>query len=123
MCQKRCLQTVNRTDLLPLPFCKNRWVEDKNVAARGIAVWPYRIEFIKYYHSLSQSKRPKDNKSYDLLVQSHTYRLMFAKLQFFHDVANILSEVLTKFQTDNPIMPFLSYLLESIKAYEILYFS
>ena len=39
---------------------------------------------------------------------------MFAKMQFFHDIANILSEFLTKFQTDNPVMPFLSDLLESI---------
>ena len=39
---------------------------------------------------------------------------MFAKMGFFHDSANILSEFLTKFQTDNPVMPFLSDLLESI---------
>ena len=44
-------KTVNRTDLFLLPFCKTRWVEDKNVAARGIAVWSYMTEFIKYYHT------------------------------------------------------------------------
>ena len=121
MSQKGCLQnrrnaykTLNRTDLFPLPFCKTRWVEDKNLAARRIAVWPYMIEFIKYYQPLSQSKRPKNNKSYDLLVQSHTDRLVFSKMQFFHDIANILREFLTKFQTDNQLMPFLSDLLESI---------
>ena len=107
-------KTVNRTDLFPLSFCKTCWIEDKNFAARGIAVWPYMIEFIKYYQSLSQSKRPKNNKSYDLLVQSHTDHLTFAKIQFFHDIANILSEFLTKFQTDKPVMPFLSDILESI---------
>ena len=53
------------------------------------------------------------NKSYDLLVQSHTDCLMFAKRQFFHDIAIILSEFSTKFQTDNPVMPFHSDLLES----------
>ena len=72
---------VNQTDLFPLPFCKTHWVEDKNVAARGIAIWPYMIELTKYYRSLSQSKRPKNNKSYDLLVQSHTDR--FCKNAFF----------------------------------------
>ena len=91
-------KTANRTDSFPLPFCKTLWVEDKNVAARGIVVWPHMIEFIKYYQSLSQLKKPKNNKSYDLLVQSHTDRFMFAKWQFFHDIANILSEFLTKFQ-------------------------
>ena len=39
---------------------------------------------------------------------------MFAKTHFFHDIANILSEFLMKFQTDNPVMSFLSDLLESI---------
>ena len=42
MCLKECLQNC-QTDLLPLPFCKTHWVEDKNVAARGIAVWLYMI--------------------------------------------------------------------------------
>ena len=54
-------KTVNRTGLFTLPFCKTRWIEDKNVAARGIAVWPNMIEFIKHYQFLSQSKRPKNN--------------------------------------------------------------
>ena len=72
------------------------------------------IEFGKYCHSLSQPERPKDNKSYDLLVQNHTDHLMLAKMQFFHDIANVLSEFLTKFQTDNPVILFLSDLQESI---------
>ena len=71
------------------------------------------IEFGKYCHSLSQPERPKD-KSYDLLVQNHTDHLMFGKMQFFHDIANVLSEFLTKFQTDDPVMLFLSDLQESI---------
>ena len=47
-------------------------------------------------------------------MQSRTDRLMFAKMQFFHDIANILTEFLTKFQTDNQVMPFFSDLLENI---------
>ena len=35
------------------------------------------------------------------------------KCNFFYDTANILSEFLTNFQTDNPVMPFPSDLLES----------
>ena len=107
-CARRdVFKAVNQTDLFPFPFCKTCWVEDKNVAARGTAVWSYMIEFIKYYQSLSQSKWPKNNKSYDLLVQSHTDRLMFAQMRFFHDISKILSKFLTKFQIDNPVMPFL----------------
>ena len=84
-----CTSNVNQADLFPLPFCKT-CVADKNGAARGIAVWPYMIELLKYYQSLSL---------YDFLMQSHTDHLLFAKMEFFHDIANILNEFLTKFQT------------------------
>ena len=45
-------------------------------------------------------------------MQCHADSLMFAKMQFFHNIANILSEFLTNFQTDKPVMPFLSDLLK-----------
>ena len=77
------------------------------------------IEFIKYYQPSSQSK---DNKSYDLLVQSHSDRLTFAKIQFFLDIANIFSEFLKRFQSDNPVMPFLSDLLKSILKKHMKFF-
>ena len=47
-------------------------------------------------------------------MQSHTDRLIFAKMHFFHDIADIMNNFLTKFQTDNPSVPFLSGLLEII---------
>ena len=77
------------------------------------------IEFIKYYQPSSQSK---DNKSYGLLVQSHSDRLTFAKIQFFLDIANMFSEFLKRFQSDNPVMPFLSDLLKSILKKHMKFF-
>ena len=115
-------KTVNRTNSFQLSLCMTRWVEDKSVAARGIAVWPYMIEIIKYYQSLAQLERPKNKKSYDLLGQSHTDRLMFSKMQFVHNIANILSEFLTRFQTVNPAIHFLSDLLESVLRRLIKFF-
>nr|XP_047134852.1 uncharacterized protein LOC124812369 [Hydra vulgaris] len=53
---------VCETDLLALPFCATRWVEDEGVASRGIVVWPNMVKIIKYWESLCKSKRPK-NKS------------------------------------------------------------
>ena len=114
-CARRDIyKTVNRTDLFPLPFCKTRWVEDEKVAVRGIEVWPCIVEFIKYFQSLTQSKRPKNNKSYDTLVRNYNDKLMLSKMQFFHDIARILREFLLYFQTDNPMMPFMSDVLEKI---------
>ena len=47
---------------------------------------------------------------------------MFSKMQFVHDIANILSEFLTKFQTVNPAILFLSDLLESVLRRLIKFF-
>ena len=67
---------------------------------------------INHFQSLSQSKRPKNNKSYDLLVKYADDSLILVKFQFFKDIASILSSYLVKFQTDAPIMPFVSGVLE-----------
>lgn len=41
-------------------------------------------------------------------------KLILAKFQFFHDIAEILSVFLKQFQTDNPVMPFICDVLETI---------
>ena len=43
-------------------------------------------------------------------------------MHFFHDIATILGEFLTTLQTDNPVMPFFSDLLESILIRLIKFF-
>ena len=59
-CARRDIyKTVNRIDLFPLPFCEACWVEDKNVAARGIAIKSYMIKFIKNYHLYHNRKGQK----------------------------------------------------------------
>ena len=39
---------------------------------------------------------------------------MKVKLQFFVDVASMMSSYLKQFQTDNPMMPFVSEVLENL---------
>ena len=52
-------------------FCATRWVGDRSVAERAIEVWSPCVNLIRYYESLSKSKRPK-NKSYERLVNQCT---------------------------------------------------
>ena len=63
---------------------------------------------------LSASKRPKQNKSYEALVKHYLDRVMLAKFHFFKFVASIFKNYLTSFQTDNPMLPFLSEAVEKI---------
>ena len=69
---------------------------------------------MKYWLSLSVSKRPRYNKSYDTLVTHHKYPLVVARLHFFRYIASILKALLVRFQTDRPMVPFLSEELDSI---------
>ena len=105
-------KTVNRINEFPLHFCKTCWVGDESVAACAIDVWPNIVQLIKHLKSLFQSQQPK-NKSYDCLLKHHVDNLM-CQFQFFQDVAGILSEFLKQFQTDRPVLPFLSDILEYI---------
>ena len=62
---------------------------------------------------LSKSKRPK-NKSYEVLVNNYHDPLIPAKLRFFDFIASIFKPYLTIFQTDFPVVPFMSCELEKI---------
>ena len=42
-----------------IPFCKTRWIEDEYVVKRAIQLWVNVFPIIKYWQSLSKSKKPK----------------------------------------------------------------
>ena len=98
-------------DIFPLHFYKTRWVGDKPVAARGILIWENMVQVVKYWFSLSKSKRPRNNKSFDTLVKYHTDKLIIRKLHFFKYIASILKQFLHRFQTSKPIIPLLAVAL------------
>ena len=95
-------------------FCSTRWFEEESVASRAIEIWESIFKVIKYQQVLSASKRPKQNKSYETLVKHYLDRVMLAKFHFFKFVASIFKNYLTSFQTDNPMLPFLSEAVEKI---------
>ena len=38
---------ITGSNKFPLPFCGNRWVEDKKVAERALQIWPAVMVYIK----------------------------------------------------------------------------
>lgn len=68
---------------------------------------------VTYWESLCKSKRPKC-KSYEVLVSHYKDKLMLAKFTFLKKIANRLKGYLIPFQTDNPMVPFLSDTLEGM---------
>ena len=76
-------------------------------------VWENAVNVIKHFQALCKSKQRTKNNSYDTLVTHQTDVLMKIKIQFFVDVASMMSWYLKQFQTDNPMMPFASEILDN----------
>ena len=96
------------SDVFPLHFCKTRRVEDGLVAGRAIEIWVYVTKVVKYWLSLCKSTQPKNNNSYNTLVEHCKDPLMIAKLHFFKYLTSLLRPFLVRFQTENPMLPFLA---------------
>ena len=96
------------TGLYPEKFCIIRWVENEPFADRAIKIWGDVVTLIKAFQGKVPSKRPKDNKSYDNLVQYYLNPLIPVYLHLFRDLAARLNIFLVKFQTDSLMVPFLS---------------
>ena len=65
------------------------------------------MKVIAYWQAQSKSKR-LDCKSYTNLIDHYQDKFIPAKMQFFRDITKKLNVFFTRFQTNNPIMPFLS---------------
>ena len=70
------------------------------------------VKIVKHWESLCKSKRPQ-NKSYETLV-THSDKFMLLKMQFFRFLAKKLKPFLLQFQSDKPMVPFLSDSLEEL---------
>lgn len=87
-------------------FLQFRWIKNEQVAERATEVWEGAGKVIVHWFTLPASKRSKENKSYDMLIEHHRDSFMLAKLHFFKHVASTFKPFLTSFQIDNPMMPF-----------------
>ena len=64
---------ITRSNKFPLPFCGNRWVEDKKVAERALQIWPAVMVYVK-----KTIKKPKEEVqvSYSLTTIRSAYRIV-----------------------------------------------
>ena len=97
----------------PLKFSSTRWLEDIQVAERALLIWPNVNKYVTVTTSGPKSKVPKI-QSFTTIREGVHDPLTPAKLQFFITVAKVLNPFLEKFQTNNPMMPFMRYEMENI---------
>ena len=57
------------------------------MAVKAIEVWEGVVKVITHWYALPANKRPKENKSFDMLVEHHKDFFMLAKLRFFTPIS------------------------------------
>lgn len=96
--------SITGSSIFPQSFCGHRWVENVPVAERAVDVWPMLLTYID---AVEKKKVPNPNTaSYDTICAARGDDFIVPKLQFFLSVARIFSPFLTKYQMDEPVLPF-----------------
>ena len=99
---------VSSSGLYPKKFCTIWWVKNDLVANRVIEIKGDIAELTNSFAAKVPSKRPKDNASYNNLKEHYTNPFIIVYLHLFRDIAARLNGFFIKFQTDGPMVPFLS---------------
>lgn len=108
-------ERVTKPTLFPKPFCGHRWLENLPVVERALEVWPSLLLYVDAVHK-KMLPNPK-TASFDTIEAAIKDPLTTAKMQFFMSVARTFHPFMKKYQTDEPVMPFLAKdLAELIKV-------
>ncbi|KAL7824939.1 hypothetical protein SRHO_G00342960 [Serrasalmus rhombeus] len=106
---------VTKSILFPKPFCGHRWLENLPVVERALAAWPSLMLYVNAVFK-KQLPNPK-TASFDTIEAALKDPLIIAKMHFFMTVARTFHPFMKKYQTDEPVMPFLGKVLaELIKS-------
>ncbi|XP_072571938.1 uncharacterized protein [Paramormyrops kingsleyae] len=96
---------VTKSSVFPLSFCAHRWVENLPVVERALAVWPSLLLYMEAVKTKTLSN--PGTASYDTVAAAMKDPLILAKLQFYAALARTFTPFLKKYQTDEPVLPFL----------------
>ena len=86
---------------LPVKYCEQRWLANRPVAERMLKIWPNMVRYVK------SASNMEGNESFDVLKKAVRDVFTPVKLAFFITQAEKLEPFLTKFQSDEPLIPYL----------------
>ena len=97
--------SLTQSSEYPLFFCATRWVEDKKVSDGLLCIWQ-NIKIINFWKSLPKRKQPS-SKSFENVKTVVEDVLTPVKLSFFSYFASLFDPFSLKYQTQNPMLPYL----------------
>jgi hypothetical protein len=107
--------TLTGCHAFPLKYCGHRWLENLPVASRLVSIFN---ELKMFVPAVERSKdllvNYKSNNNFITLKSLLHDPLLLTRLHFFISLATPFTEFLTVFQSDQPLMPFLSDALVTI---------
>ena len=95
------------SEVFPLQFCGHRWLEDKRVAKRAVEMWPSLTAYI------AEILRVRSLLPVHFQL-SNLNKLTTARLEFFMSIAAAMRPYLQTFQSDGPLLPFITSELETL---------
>ena len=101
------------SQVFPLQFCGHRWLEDKRVAERAVEMWPNLTTYITEILKKPKSQVPTSS-SFSTVKSAVLNKLTTAKLEFFMSIAAAMRPYLQTFQSDGPLLPFITSELETL---------
>ena len=101
------------SEVFPLQFCGHRWLEDKRVAERAVEMWPSLTTYITEILKKPKSQVPTSS-SFSTVKSAVLNKLTIAKLEFFMSIAAAMRPYLQTFQSDGPLLPFITSELETL---------
>ena len=101
------------SEVFPLQFCGHRWLEDKRVAERAVEMWPSLTTYITEILKKPKSQVPTSS-SFSTVKSAVLNKLTTAKLEFFMSIAAAMRPYLQTFQSDGPLLPFITSELETL---------
>ena len=101
------------SEVFPLQFCGHRWLEDKRVAERAVEMWPSLTTYITEILKKPKSQVPTSS-SFSTVKSAVLNKLTTAKLEFFMSIVAAMRPYLQTFQSDGPLLPFITSELETL---------
>ena len=95
------------SEMFPLKFCRHRWLENKRVAERAVEMWPSLTTYITEILKKPKSQVPTSS-SFSTVKSAVLNKLTTAKLEFFMSIAAAMRPYLQTFQSDGPLLPFIT---------------
>ena len=101
------------SEVFSFQFCGHRWLEDKRVAERAVEMWPSLTTYITEILKKPKSQVPTSS-SFSTVKSTVYNKWTTAKLEFFMSIAAAMRPYLQTFQSDGPLLPFITSELETL---------